>query len=91
MQDRRSSSGSLRSSTAEKKSDSDLNSDQDKAKDCNGRVVPKVVLERSATVIEVRAPSQPSHLTECSTLQCRVSCPNTTPKLSYKCPLYSGS
>uniref|UniRef100_A0A8B9ZHS4 Sodium channel protein n=2 Tax=Anatinae TaxID=2068716 RepID=A0A8B9ZHS4_ANAPL len=35
-----------------KKSDSDLNSDQDKAKDCNGRVVPKVVLERSATVIE---------------------------------------
>ncbi|XP_040392961.1 sodium channel protein type 4 subunit alpha [Cygnus olor] len=52
LQDRRSSSGSLRSSTAEKKSDSDLNSDQDKAKDCNGRVVPKVVLERSATVIE---------------------------------------
>ncbi|XP_032058577.1 sodium channel protein type 4 subunit alpha [Aythya fuligula] len=52
LQDRRSSSGSLHSSTAEKKSDSDLNSDQDKAKDCNGRVVPKVVLERSATVIE---------------------------------------
>lgn len=67
MQDRRSSSGSPHSSTAERKSDSDLNSDQDKAKDCNGQVVPKVVLERSATVIEVRAPSQPSHPAECST------------------------
>uniref|UniRef100_A0A8C3CQY6 Sodium channel protein n=1 Tax=Cairina moschata TaxID=8855 RepID=A0A8C3CQY6_CAIMO len=52
LQDRRSSSGSPHSSTAERKSDSDLNSDQDKAKDCNGQVVPKVVLERSATVIE---------------------------------------
>lgn len=40
---------------AEKERDSDLNSDQDKAKDCNGQVVPKVVLERSATVIGVRA------------------------------------
>ncbi|KFP40279.1 Sodium channel protein type 2 subunit alpha, partial [Chlamydotis macqueenii] len=30
-----------------------LNSDQDNAKDCNGQVVPKVVLERSATVVEV--------------------------------------
>ncbi|XP_076212696.1 sodium channel protein type 4 subunit alpha [Aptenodytes patagonicus] len=51
LQDRRSSSGSLPSSVAEKERDSDLNSDQDKAKDCNGQVVPKVVLERSATVI----------------------------------------
>ncbi|KAM6399317.1 sodium channel protein type 4 subunit alpha [Rhynochetos jubatus] len=52
LQDRRFSSGSLPSSTAEKERDSDLNSDQDKAKDCNGQVVPKVVLERSATVID---------------------------------------
>lgn len=55
LQDRRSTSGSLPSSAAEKERDSDLSSDQDKAKDCNGQVVPKVVLERSATVIEVRA------------------------------------
>jgi len=55
LQDRQSSSSSLHSSAAGKKSDSDLNSDQDKAKDCNGQVVPKVVLQRSATVIEVRA------------------------------------
>ncbi|KFV56607.1 Sodium channel protein type 2 subunit alpha, partial [Gavia stellata] len=54
-EDRRSSSDSLPSSVAEKERDSDLNSDQDKAKDCNGQVVPKVVLERSATVIDVRA------------------------------------
>uniref|UniRef100_A0A8V0ZVT0 Sodium channel protein n=1 Tax=Gallus gallus TaxID=9031 RepID=A0A8V0ZVT0_CHICK len=52
LQDRQSSSSSLHSSAAGKKSDSDLNSDQDKAKDCNGQVVPKVVLQRSATVIE---------------------------------------
>lgn len=55
LQDRQSSSSSLQSSVAGKKSDSDLNSDQDKAKDCNGQLVPKVVLQRSATVIEVRA------------------------------------
>uniref|UniRef100_G1N9C3 Sodium channel protein n=1 Tax=Meleagris gallopavo TaxID=9103 RepID=G1N9C3_MELGA len=52
LQDKQSSSSSLQSSVAGKKSDSDLNSDQDKAKDCNGQVVPKVVLQRSATVIE---------------------------------------
>ncbi|KAM6238587.1 sodium channel protein type 4 subunit alpha [Porphyrio hochstetteri] len=52
LQDRRSSSGSLPSSVAEKTRDSDLSSDQDKAKDCNGQVVPKVVLERSATVVD---------------------------------------
>nr|XP_013800482.1 PREDICTED: sodium channel protein type 4 subunit alpha-like [Apteryx mantelli mantelli] len=54
LQDRRFSSSSLRNSTAVKKTDSDqgLNSDQDKAKDCNGQVVPKVMLERSATVID---------------------------------------
>ncbi|XP_010226082.1 PREDICTED: sodium channel protein type 4 subunit alpha [Tinamus guttatus] len=54
LQDRRSSGSSLPSSTAVKKSDSDqgLSSDQDKTKDCNGQVVPKVVLERSATVID---------------------------------------
>uniref|UniRef100_A0A8B9SFU0 Sodium channel protein n=1 Tax=Apteryx owenii TaxID=8824 RepID=A0A8B9SFU0_APTOW len=54
LQDRRFSSRSLRNSTAVKKTDSDqgLNSDQDKAKDCNGQVVPKVMLERSATVID---------------------------------------
>uniref|UniRef100_A0A8C3KT32 Sodium channel protein n=1 Tax=Calidris pygmaea TaxID=425635 RepID=A0A8C3KT32_9CHAR len=55
LQERRSSSGSLPSSVAEKDHDSDFNSDQDKAKDCNGQVVPKVVLERSATVVDVRA------------------------------------
>ena len=59
LQDKQSSSSSLQSSVAGKKSDSDLNSDQDKAKDCNGQVVPKVVLQRSATVIEVRALSLP--------------------------------
>uniref|UniRef100_A0A7M4DWY7 Sodium channel protein n=1 Tax=Crocodylus porosus TaxID=8502 RepID=A0A7M4DWY7_CROPO len=43
------------SATQKKKGDSDQDaeSDQDKLKDCNGRVVPKVVLERSATVREV--------------------------------------
>uniref|UniRef100_A0A669QGE7 Sodium channel protein n=1 Tax=Phasianus colchicus TaxID=9054 RepID=A0A669QGE7_PHACC len=55
---------SLQSSVAGKKSDSDLNSDQDKAKDCNGQVVPKVVLQRSATVIEVRFSFLPSELEE---------------------------
>ncbi|XP_062490733.1 sodium channel protein type 4 subunit alpha isoform X1 [Pezoporus occidentalis] len=52
LQDRRSSSSSLPSSVAEKERDSDLNSDQDKAKDCNGQVIPKVVLQRSATVVD---------------------------------------
>uniref|UniRef100_A0A8C0BHE7 Sodium channel protein n=1 Tax=Buteo japonicus TaxID=224669 RepID=A0A8C0BHE7_9AVES len=52
LQDQRSSSGSLPSSVAEKERDSDLNSDQDKAKDCNGQVVPRIKLERSATVID---------------------------------------
>uniref|UniRef100_A0A8B9FI39 Sodium channel protein n=1 Tax=Amazona collaria TaxID=241587 RepID=A0A8B9FI39_9PSIT len=51
LQDQRSSSSSLPSSMAEKERDSDLNSDQDKAKDCNGQVIPKVVLQRSATVV----------------------------------------
>ncbi|KAM4645454.1 sodium channel protein type 4 subunit alpha [Amazona ochrocephala] len=51
LQDQRSSSSSLPSSVAEKERDSDLNSDQDKAKDCNGQVIPKVVLQRSATVV----------------------------------------
>ncbi|KAM6233562.1 sodium channel protein type 4 subunit alpha [Spheniscus humboldti] len=68
LQDRRSSSGSLPSSMAEKERDSDLNSDQDKAKDCNGQVVPKVVLERSATVIGFNPTNEPeksdhNHLT----------------------------
>uniref|UniRef100_A0A8C0EWN6 Sodium channel protein n=1 Tax=Bubo bubo TaxID=30461 RepID=A0A8C0EWN6_BUBBB len=68
LQDRRSSSGSLPSSTAEKERDSDLNSDQDKAKNCNGQVVPKVVLERSATVIDFNPTNEPeksdhNHLT----------------------------
>ncbi|XP_025052695.1 sodium channel protein type 4 subunit alpha isoform X2 [Alligator sinensis] len=46
------------SATQKKKGDSDqdADSDQDKLKDCNGRVVPKVVLERSVTVRE-RNPS----------------------------------
>ncbi|KAM6334236.1 LOW QUALITY PROTEIN: sodium channel protein type 4 subunit alpha [Alca torda] len=59
LQERRSSSGSLPSSVAEKERDSDLNSDQDKAKDCNGQVVPKVVLERSATVIDFNPTHEP--------------------------------
>ncbi|KAK4808374.1 hypothetical protein QYF61_002611 [Mycteria americana] len=59
LQDRRSSSGSLPSSAAKKERDSDLNSDQDKAKDCNGQVVPKVVLERSATVIGFNPTNEP--------------------------------
>ncbi|XP_074972950.1 sodium channel protein type 4 subunit alpha [Phalacrocorax aristotelis] len=68
LQDRQSSSGSLRSSVAEKEHDSDVNSDQDKAKDCNGQVVPKVVLERSATVIGFNPTNEPeksdhNHLT----------------------------
>ncbi|XP_015741030.1 sodium channel protein type 4 subunit alpha [Coturnix japonica] len=68
LQDRQSSSSSLHSSAAGKKSDSDLNSDQDKAKDCNGQVVPKVVLQRSATVIEFNPANEPeksdsNHLT----------------------------
>ncbi|KFQ63225.1 Sodium channel protein type 2 subunit alpha, partial [Pelecanus crispus] len=62
-EDQRSSSGSLPSSVAEKERNSDLNSDQDKAKDCNGQVVPKVVLERSATVLGVRARLYQNHLT----------------------------
>ncbi|XP_009642504.1 sodium channel protein type 4 subunit alpha [Egretta garzetta] len=68
LQERQSSSGSLPSSAAEKERDSDLNSDQDKAKDCNGQVVPKVVLERSATVIGFNPTNEPeksdhNHLT----------------------------
>ncbi|KAM9657449.1 sodium channel protein type 4 subunit alpha isoform 1-T1 [Morphnus guianensis] len=68
LQDQRSSSGSLPSSTAEKERDSDLNSDQDKAKDCNGQVVPKIKLERSATVIDCNPSNEPeksdhNHLT----------------------------
>ncbi|XP_042693435.1 sodium channel protein type 4 subunit alpha [Centrocercus urophasianus] len=68
LQDRQSSSSSLQSSAAGKKSDSDLNSDQDKAKDCNGQLVPKVVLQRSATVIEFNPANEPeksdsNHLT----------------------------
>uniref|UniRef100_A0A669QGE2 Sodium channel protein n=1 Tax=Phasianus colchicus TaxID=9054 RepID=A0A669QGE2_PHACC len=68
LQDKQSSSSSLQSSVAGKKSDSDLNSDQDKAKDCNGQVVPKVVLQRSATVIEFNPANEPeksdsNHLT----------------------------
>ncbi|XP_074418088.1 sodium channel protein type 4 subunit alpha [Larus michahellis] len=68
LQERRSSSSSLPSSVAEKERDSDLNSDQDKAKDCNGQVVPKVVLERSATVIDFNPTPEPeksdhNHLT----------------------------
>ncbi|XP_010115173.1 PREDICTED: sodium channel protein type 4 subunit alpha [Chlamydotis macqueenii] len=68
LQDRRSSSGSLPSNVAKKEHESDLNSDQDNAKDCNGQVVPKVVLERSATVVEFNPTNEPeksdrNHLT----------------------------
>ncbi|XP_074892324.1 sodium channel protein type 4 subunit alpha isoform X2 [Buteo buteo] len=68
LQDQRSSSGSLPSSVAEKERDSDLNSDQDKAKDCNGQVVPRIKLERSATVIDFNPGNEPeksdhNHLT----------------------------
>ncbi|KAM6042564.1 sodium channel protein type 4 subunit alpha [Theristicus caerulescens] len=68
LQDRQSSSGSLPRNVAEKECDSDLNSDQDKAKDCNGQVVPKVVLQRSATVIGFNPTNEPeksdhNHLT----------------------------
>uniref|UniRef100_A0A8C4TQ74 Sodium channel protein n=1 Tax=Falco tinnunculus TaxID=100819 RepID=A0A8C4TQ74_FALTI len=59
LQERGSSSGSLRSSMAEKERDSDLNSDQDKPKDCNGQVIPKVVLQRSATVIDFNPANEP--------------------------------
>ncbi|KAJ7427817.1 hypothetical protein WISP_03671 [Willisornis vidua] len=55
LQDRHSSSDSLPSTVAQKEQkehDSDLNSDQDKAKDCNGRVIPKITLQRSDTVID---------------------------------------
>nr|XP_009683652.1 PREDICTED: sodium channel protein type 4 subunit alpha [Struthio camelus australis] len=54
LQNRQSSSSSLCSSMAVKKSDSDqgLNSNQDKAKDCNGQVVPKAMLQRSAMVVD---------------------------------------
>ncbi|XP_069733202.1 sodium channel protein type 4 subunit alpha isoform X1 [Phaenicophaeus curvirostris] len=68
LQERRSSSSSMPSSLAEKEHNSDLNSDQNKAKDCNGQVVPKVVLQRSATVIDFNPASEPeksdhNHLT----------------------------
>ncbi|KAM6295394.1 sodium channel protein type 4 subunit alpha isoform 2-T2 [Aegotheles albertisi] len=58
LQDRRSSGGSLPSSLAENEHDSDLNSDQDKAKDCNGQVIPKVVLQRSASVTDFNPPNE---------------------------------
>uniref|UniRef100_A0A672UPC9 Sodium channel protein n=1 Tax=Strigops habroptila TaxID=2489341 RepID=A0A672UPC9_STRHB len=64
LQDRRSSSSSPPSSVVEKERDSDLNSDQDKAKDCNGQVIPKVVLQRSATVVgfnPANDPEKPDH------------------------------
>ncbi|XP_010018959.1 PREDICTED: sodium channel protein type 4 subunit alpha [Nestor notabilis] len=64
LRSRRSSSSSLPSSVAEKEQDSDLNSDQDKAKDCNGQVIPKVVLQRSATVVDFNPnddPEKPDH------------------------------
>lgn len=60
LQERASSSDSLPSSVAGKGHDSDINSDQDKAKDCNGQVVPKITLQRSDTVIEVGASSAPA-------------------------------
>ncbi|XP_051496239.1 sodium channel protein type 4 subunit alpha isoform X1 [Apus apus] len=68
LQDRRSSSGSLPSSLAEKEPDSDLNSDQEKVQDCNGQVVPRLVLQRSATIIQFNPPNEPekpdhNHLT----------------------------
>ncbi|TRZ09477.1 hypothetical protein HGM15179_017628 [Zosterops borbonicus] len=52
LQERASSSDSLPSSVAGKGHNSDLNSDQDKAKDCNGQVVPKITLQRSNTVVD---------------------------------------
>ncbi|XP_048170612.1 sodium channel protein type 4 subunit alpha [Corvus hawaiiensis] len=68
LQERTSSSDSLPSSVAGKGHDSDLNSDQDKAKDCNGQVVPKITLQRSNTVIDFNPTYEPeksdlSHLT----------------------------
>ncbi|XP_068023304.1 LOW QUALITY PROTEIN: sodium channel protein type 4 subunit alpha [Melanerpes formicivorus] len=53
LQDRRSSSSSLPSSMVpEPEHASALNSQQDEAKDCNGQVIPRIRLERSATMIE---------------------------------------
>ncbi|XP_019135475.2 sodium channel protein type 4 subunit alpha [Corvus cornix cornix] len=68
LQERTSSSDSLPSSVAGKGHDSDLNSDQDKAKDCNGQVVPKITLQRSNTVIDFNPTYEPeksdlNHLT----------------------------
>ncbi|KAM4756649.1 sodium channel protein type 4 subunit alpha [Cyanocitta cristata] len=68
LQERTSSSDSLPSSVAGKGHDSDLNSDQDKAKDCNGQVVPKITLQRSDTVIDFNPTYEPeksdlNHLT----------------------------
>lgn len=60
LQERTSSSDSLPSSVAGKGHDSDLNSDQDKAKDCNGQVVPKITLQRSNTVVDVGAIPAPA-------------------------------
>ncbi|XP_068852378.1 sodium channel protein type 4 subunit alpha [Aphelocoma coerulescens] len=59
LQERTSSSDSLPSSVAGKGHDSDLNSDQDKAKDCNGQVVPKITLQRSDTVIDFNPTYEP--------------------------------
>ncbi|XP_061872685.1 sodium channel protein type 4 subunit alpha-like [Colius striatus] len=68
LQERHSSSGSLPSSTAAKEQDSDPGAEQDKAKDCNGQVVPRVVLQRSATVMDFNPTNEPektdhNHLT----------------------------
>ncbi|XP_059725400.1 sodium channel protein type 4 subunit alpha isoform X1 [Haemorhous mexicanus] len=68
LQERSSSSNSLQSSVAGKGHDSDLNSDQDKAKDCNGQVVPKITLQRSDTVVDFNPTHEPekpdlNHLT----------------------------
>lgn len=60
LQERSSSSNSLPSSVAGKGHDSDLNSDQDKAKDCNGQVVPKITLQRADTVVDVGASPAPA-------------------------------
>ncbi|XP_064030740.1 sodium channel protein type 4 subunit alpha isoform X2 [Pogoniulus pusillus] len=59
LQERTSSSSSLPSSVAEKEHDSDPSSDQDKAKDCNGQVIPKIKLERSATVVDFNPTYEP--------------------------------
>ncbi|NWI76070.1 SCN2A protein, partial [Dryoscopus gambensis] len=62
LQEHTSSSDSLPSSVAGKGHDSDLNSDQDKAKDCNGQVVPKITLQRSDTVVDFNPAYEPEKL-----------------------------